>query len=41
MPVTPIPICKITDLLRPHFEARPSQSQIAAAAKLPVGVIKK
>lgn len=41
MSVTPIPMRKINDLLRLHFEARLSQRQIAAATKLSVGVINK
>ena len=41
MPVTPIPMRKIHDLLRLHFEARLSQRQIAAATKLSIGVINK
>lgn len=41
MPVTPIPMRKITDLLRLYFEACFSQRQIAAATRLSVGVINK
>ncbi|MBO0800280.1 MAG: IS21 family transposase, partial [Blastocatellia bacterium] len=41
MPVTPITMRKITDLLRLHFDARLSQRQISAATKLSVGVINK
>jgi transposase len=41
MPVTPLSMRKLTELLRLHFEARLSQRQIAAATKLSVGVINK